>query len=180
MGLFLDVALLNGCNKDTAEQALKSWCAAKPKSRIVPSDCQLEEQSKGTVIIFNDDDCFEAQEFCITFSKEHGMVAMHLYIYDGDFWGYYLYKNGEEIDCFSPIPDYFEDIDEQEWERQKGNSNILAKEYSICSKDIERYLVTWDEDDNGEDKAYPDDEYGHIDWQMVDFMKKLGYHYFLE
>lgn len=180
MGLFLDVALLNGCNKDTAEQALKSWCAAKPKSRIVPSDCQLEEQSKGTVIIFNDDDCFEQQEFCITFSKEHGMVAMHLYIYDGDFGAIIFTKTEKRLIAFPLFRITLKILTNKNGNVRNGNSNILAKEYSICSKDIERYLVTWDEDDNGEDKAYPDDEYGHIDWQMVDFMKKLGYHYFLE
>ena len=44
-------------------------------------------------------------------------------------------------------------------------------------QDFENYLVRWDLDAEEQIKAYPDDEFGQEDWQLLDFMKKLGFPY---
>jgi hypothetical protein len=43
--------------------------------------------------------------------------------------------------------------------------------------DIERYLVRWDLDPEESKKAYADDEFVQEDWQLLDFMRKLGLPY---
>ena len=103
---------------------------------------------------------------------------MSLYIYDGDYWGYNLFDNGQEIDKFNPLPDYFDDIDESEIEAYKGNSDIVAQYFNINKDSIENYLIFWTDELMDEGKAYENDEFGYEDWQLVDFMEKLGYKYF--
>lgn len=58
----------------------------------------------------------------------------------------------------------------------KGNAEIIAKYFDVEAASIEKYLVHWSED-MMDKKAYEDDEFGYEDWQMVDFMRKLGYPY---
>jgi hypothetical protein len=42
-------------------------------------------------------------------------------------------------------------------------------------EDISCYLTRWDLEDPHDRKAYPDDEFPMgLDWQVVDFMRKLG------
>ena len=61
-------------------------------------------------------------------------------------------------------------------DRLKGDARIIAGQFHVEQASIERYLVRWSADTMDE-KAYQDDEYGYEDWQMVDFMRKLGYPY---
>lgn len=96
---------------------------------------------------------------------------------------YELYKNGDRVDGFNPIPDYWiEEISDEERESYKGNAETVSKYIpSVKPEDIERYLVTWDLEADEDPKAYPSDEYPQGDeWQMLDFMNKLHLPYPLD
>lgn len=73
---------------------------------------------------------------------------------------------------------YFDDIDESEIEAYKGNSDIVAQYFNINKDSIENYLIFWTDELMDEGTAYENDEFGYEDWQLVDFMEKLGYKYF--
>ena len=178
MGLFLDLGILKNCDKIKAKKILDAW-AKDRTSDISPNECQLDEQNGDTVILLNADSNFEgnAQFFKYASSKTNDAV-MSLYIYDGDYWGYNLFDNGQEIDKFNPLPDYFDDIDESEIEAYKGNSDIVAQYFNINKDSIENYLIFWTDELMDEGLAYENDEFGYEDWQLVDFMEKLGYKYF--
>lgn len=73
---------------------------------------------------------------------------------------------------------YWDDnLSEKEIEEQKGNAKLISDLIpKVKTEDIERYLVRWNLDSNKQ-KAYSDDEFENIDWQIVDFMKKVGLEY---
>jgi hypothetical protein len=180
MGLFLETGILKSCSRQKAEELLRTWAATR-QSAIIPSDCQMEEQNGGVVMVLNDGSLFEGNEAFFKFvSAEIAGPVLSLYIYDGDYWGYSLFSSGREIDEFSPMPNYFEEADEAALQKVKGNSRIVADCFDVPEDRIRNYLVTWTEEMlEGEGKAYEEDEYGYQDWQLCDFMKKLGYTYFI-
>ena len=106
---------------------------------------------------------------------------MQLYLYDDDFWGYFCCENGELLDEFNPMPDYFEEASEEERQRVAGNSALIAERFQVPEAEVAGYLKAWPEDilDADEtEKAYESDEFSQGDcWQMADFMAKLGYPY---
>ncbi len=192
MGLFLQVAIMPGCKKAEArtavEEVAKKYSCSFDElesgdfteedliiSELIPDECQYAETAAGVSILFNDD-CIGYDALAKAVSEAAGKVCLLLYIYDGDYWGYELYDKGEILDRFNPMPDYFEEVSEEKIEQLKGDARIIAGQFHVEQASIERYLVRWSADVMDE-KAYQDDEFGYEDWQMADFMRKLGYPY---
>jgi hypothetical protein len=99
-----------------------------------------------------------------------------MHIHDGDLWMYVLYVDGKDVDRFNPDPEYWGELSDEERRKWAGNAEVLAQYWNgIRAEDVSRYLTTWDPEDPNPLKAYPDDEFSiGSDWQVVDFMKKLG------
>lgn len=144
-------------------------------SDLIPDACQYIENAKGVSILFNEH-CIGYDSLAKAVSGESGKAILLLYIYDGDYWGYWLYDKGEVIDEFNPMPDYFEDISEEKLQKLKGNADSIANYFQVEKASIEKYLVRWSEE-TMDQKAYEDDEFGYGDWQMADFMRRLGFPY---
>ena len=104
-------------------------------------------------------------------------VAMALHIHDDDLWLYELYAAGVLQDCFNTIPDYWQEIDEEEQRKWQGNAAILAAHWTgLDPASVSRYLVPLADDPPAPGtRAYPDDafEYGDC-WQVTDFLRRLG------
>lgn len=102
------------------------------------------------------------------------------HIHDGDLWMFHLYVNGTAVTAFCPIPDYWGDVSDEEFVR--GDASIVAKYVpNVKAPDIERYFVRWSLEGSERTKAYPDDEYFiEDDWQLCDFMRKIGFVYPLD
>lgn len=181
MGLFLQTAIIQNCKKDEVEKVVREL-ADVSRFGLVPEECDYVVFDKGVSILFNDH-CIGYEKLAEAISKEVKRPVMLLYIYDEDFWGYFLYDNGEEIDWFSPMPDCLEEISEDEYKKFSGNSRIISKYFGVDEDIIKKYLVYWTEElmDDYDAKAYEDDEFEQCNcWQMVDFMKKIGYPYLFE
>lgn len=194
MGLFLQTAIIPECSETEARKAVAAVAEKysrefespdpDPQSEyiiieLIPDECQYQMAQNGIRILFNEA-CIGHESLASALSRELGKAVMLLYIYDGDYWGYYLYDKGSEIDRFVPMPDYFEEVPEEEKERMKGNADLIAEYFHVDRASIEKYLVFWSEEmmDDYSAKAYEDDEFGQCeDWQMADFMRKLGYPY---
>ncbi len=194
MGLFLQTAIIPDCNEAAVKDTVAS--VAKKYSRqfetadgntaleyhiidLIPDACQYYTYEKGVGVLFNED-CMGYESLACAMSEELRKAVLLLYIYDGDYWGYFLYDKGLEIDRFVPMPDYFEKVTQDETAQIKGNAGIIAKYFHVDKASIEKYLVFWtgSMQRNYSEKAYADDEFGQCeDWQMADFMKKLGYPY---
>lgn len=191
MGLFLQVAIIPECKEAEARTLVKT--VAEKYSRaltnsettdavkydvmdLCPDECAYKEFANGVSILVNDG-CIGYGDLAGAISKEYGKAVLLLYIYDGDYWGYDLYDCGEKMDQFNPMPDYFDDVSKEVIQKSKGNAELISKYFSVDKADIEKYLVLWS-DDTINEKAYEDDEFEYrSDWQMADFMRKLGYPY---
>ncbi len=180
MGLFIQTAIIPGCEVSRVREAVEN--AAEWIDTLAPAQCCYKAVEHGSIVLFNED-CCGYEELAIQLSDGLPSPVLLLYIYDEDFWGYYFYEKGVELDQFSPMPDYFEDCSPQEMQCCAGKSALLARYFSVEQGSIERYLRQWTQDmvvqyEEDEGKAYPDDEFGQCDcWQMADFMRKLGFPY---
>lgn len=178
MGLFLETAIADCCDLTFLKQMLEEISRERPKLELIPEECRFaRNEEKAIQFLLNENSvCYE--EFAKALSEKISSYVMLLYIYDEDFWGYFLYDKGMEINRFSPEPEYFgENSDSGIY---KGNPEIIAKYFGINKEVIEKYLINWTDKhyEEGNIKAYENDEYVYTDcWQMVDFMNKLGFPY---
>lgn len=124
---------------------------------------------------------FEEWEAASAFiSKDLNTSVLALHIHDEDLWLFQLYHDGVKVTRFNPLPDYWdEDITEEEASSWLGDAALVSQYIPGTEQaGIQNYFRRWDWDEDGEEKAYPDDEYGFGDcWQMVDFMEKTGLQY---
>ena len=145
-------------------------------------NCCIIDEANGNTTIFYPDGYLEWDDSSEFISRELNATVFSLHIHDGDLWMYLLYNNGKVVDQFNPVPDYWdENITDEEIESWKGNASIVTNYVSyIKPKDIEKYLVRWDLDEEESTKAYPTDEFTKEEWQLVDFMTKLKLPYPLD
>jgi hypothetical protein len=115
-------------------------------------------------------------------SKELDTSVFSLHIHDEDLWMFQLFHKGELITRFNPIPDYWQDdLSPEEKQSWQGNPELVSQYVpGVSTEKIAKYFMSWDwdEDDEGDEKAYPEDMYEYGDcWQLIDFMEKLGLEY---
>lgn len=177
MGLFLSVLIVKGRTEADVRPKIEK-CAANEEWNLIPAECRYREYGDGVQILLNDM-CSGYDEMTLELSGELSSAVMLCYIYDDDFWGYDLYENGEKLDSFSPMPDYFEEVSEEEKQELAGNSGVIARCFNVDEDKIKGYLVEWsDETLDAGQPAYEGDEFCAGDpWQMADFMDKIGYPY---
>uniref|UniRef100_UPI004056C77F hypothetical protein n=1 Tax=Acetatifactor sp. TaxID=1872090 RepID=UPI004056C77F len=120
----------------------------------------------------------EVEDKAAAISAECGCPVLSAYIYDGDFWGYTLYIDGEAKDEFATIPEYFEE-GEAVIRQYTANLSLLSKVFSVAPSQIENYLCHWTKDLLDSDNlAYENDESPYGDpWQLIDFLETLGFAY---
>ena len=122
---------------------------------------------------------FDWDDASLFLSLELRMPVFSFHIHDGDLWMYSLFAAGEVVDQFCPVPDYWGELDDSERSSWFGNADEVACHVPTLSPAaISRYLVHWGDDvfeSNTRTKAYQDDEFYYgDDWQLVDFMRRLG------
>ena len=183
MGLFLQAAVIPDCTEDAVREACSRAAAQQPSGgygmELRPDACRYAVHGTGVSMLFNED-CAGFEDMAGALSVETGCPVLLLYIYDGDFWGYFLCDKGEVVDTFNPMPDYFEEAPEEERDEMKGNASLIAQYFHVDVSSIDNYLRFWTVEVFEEEgkKAYADDEFDiGEDWQMADFMRKLGYPY---
>lgn len=177
MGLFLQTLILPDCTLRAAQDALKK-AESLHDLELQAEKCLYASVNNGHVVLLNDS-CTGYETLAQALSADLQGPVLLLYIFDEDFWGYYFYDAGQELDVFSPLPDYFEEVSDSERQRSAGNSTLIARYFQVAEETIANYLVLWEDAVfSAAAKAYPDDEYeqGYC-WQMADFMRRLGYPY---
>ena len=185
MGMFLSMTSVIGRTKDAVISSLTNYAKSagggleKENLSIDNNNCCVIEEANGNTTIFNPYAYLEWDKSSEFVSRELNAPVFSFHIHDGDLWMYVLFVNGEIVDQFNPIPDYWdENISEEEIQSWKGNAATIVKYVStVTPADIERYLVRWDLDADESKKAYADDEFVQEDWQLLDFMKRLGLPY---
>lgn len=156
--------------------ALQAGGVCRPAAHPAASGelCVVKEEAGNTTLFFSEE--FSTAENAAEYiSRRLAAPVFALHIHDGDFWMYVLYYKGEVVDQFNPIPDYWdEDLSAQEAATWQGNAATIAVYVpAVAAEDVENYLVRWDANAPHAPKAYPGDEYGQEEWQLLDFMRRL-------
>lgn len=170
MGMFMETAIIQNCGADEVKAVLKQM-EAFPGMDLKPEECRFQEMNGGVCVLFNEY-CAGYGNFAKALSEKLAGPVLHLYMYDGDFWGYFFCENGELLDEFNPMPDYFEEASEEERRRLAGNAALLAERFQADEEALAGLLGTWTKD------MMENDETGRCDcWAMADFMDRLGWSY---
>ncbi len=186
MGLFLDMSGVIGQSKDAVFTGLQNYLT-DADGGIEPTQIETGDKDFGSIYQAGNNTTvlyptyFLKTEECSAYlSQTLNTPVFSLQIHDGDYWTYTLFVNGEKTDQFMPIPDYFDDVSDEEIYSLKGNAHTLAKYIpGLKVHDVDKYLVRWNLDDD-EAKAYEDDEFENCDWQLLDFMRKVKLPYPLD
>ena len=187
MGMFLSLSGVVGKTQRQVEQSLTNYAkfsgGGLQKETLSNNDnnfCVIKEANNNTTV-FYPSGYLEWNKSSQFISKELNAPVFSFHIHDGDLWMYILYFNGEIVDQFNPVPDYWdEDISQEEIASWKGNAEMVAKYIPrITRETIQKYLVRWDLDKEGP-KAYDHDQFCCEDWQLIDFMNKIGLSYPLD
>ena len=172
MGVFLHTVLFPGGDELRCRTAVQR-AAQLPDLGLSLDQCRWRLYPKGPAVLLNDGCCgYEA--LAEKLSVNLSCPVMVLYIYDDDYWGYFLWENGAELDRFASSPDYFEPASPPS---KPGNAPLASQRFGVEPGTIERYLLPWDEEEMGS-YAYEGDCAVIGDcWQMADFMGALGFDY---
>jgi len=115
-----------------------------------------------------------------------GVLASTVRIHDGDYWSHTLFRDGQVLDRFASMPDYFTDDPAEasrlarEW---AGDPSIVSEAVGRPVDDVAPYLVHIVLDDDGYataggGKAVADDSFDReVPWVFTDFWRRLGIDY---
>ncbi len=184
MGLFLAMSGVISADEDAVVVALRAYAETNngllEAEELTTEDngCLVISEGVGGVTVLYPGDFFDwdgASEFL---SERLGRPVFSLHIHDGDLWMYQLYDHGGIVDKFNPIPDYWGELDDYDRHTWLGDATAVAGLIpGLLPEQIAEYLVQWNDllDSKERQKAYPSDQfYYEDDWQLVDFMGKLG------
>ena len=191
MGAFIAISGVTGCTGTDVVRSLREFALSKgglmqqASAPVEPFEHLLGHlvvsgDENGQVTILYPDEFLGWDEASSFLSASLGAPVLSLHIHDGDFWMYGLFVNGEEVDHFNPIPDYWlEELSPEERSLWMGDAEVVAQNWQgIDAPSIDKYLVTWDLDDDHPGKAYESDRFPFNDcWQLLDFMRTLGLTY---
>ncbi len=172
MGLFLQTILF----PDGSALLCRSKLQAAAQNRDFAIDlngCRWHVYEKGPAVLMNDG-CCGYEDLAKELSTALSGPVMMLFVYDGDYWGYFLWEKGAEIDRFQALPNYFGAGSPPD---RPGNAALVAGRFGVERETIERYLLPWDKEAMGS-RAYEGDTATIGDcWQIADFMDALGFDY---
>ena len=169
MGMFLSLTSVIGKTENEVLNSLANYAKSvgggleKENLLIEHDNCCVIAEANGNTTIFNPYAYLEWDKSSEFISEDLSAPVFSFHIHDGDLWMYVLFVNGEQVDRFNPLPDYWDDnTSKEEMESWKGSAQTVSKYISnIKPADIEKYLVRWDLDAENE-KAYPEDEFVNL------------------
>jgi hypothetical protein len=187
MGMFLSLSGVIGRTQEQVRDSLTKYASmvdgGLQEADLTTNDtnCCVIEQSHNNTTVFYPYNYVEWEKSSEFISRELNAPVFSFHIHDGDLWMYVLYVNGQIVDQFNPIPEYWdENLSDEEIQSWKGDASVVAKYIAQPPGTIANYLTRWHLDAELSEKAYDDDEFGCEDWQLLDFMKKCGLPYPLD
>lgn len=187
MGLFLSLTGVIGKTRQEVANSLAKYATTvggglENEALAIEDDhCCVMEEANGNTTIFNPYAYLEWDRSSAFISRDLNAPVFAFHIHDGDLWMYEFFLNGETVDQFNPLPDYWDEgVTAEEIESWRGSAATIAKYcHSVEEADIANYLVRWASEHETQ-KAYADDAYMREDWQLLDFMRKLRLPYPLD
>jgi hypothetical protein len=183
MGLFLAMSGVANASPPAVEELLRAYAAERggTMDAIDPSgdlsEALLIGESGRHVTVMYPGDFMKWDDASQYLSQRLGGAVISLHIHDEELWMYVFFANGEQVDQFNPIPDYWKpkmpSSERQVW---AGSAAVVAQHWpDLAAESIRDYLFEWDRDEEDSDHAYADDQFPYNDcWQITDFMRRLG------
>jgi hypothetical protein len=174
-----------GGSEDAVVDALRAYAADNEGSLEVAElttedeGCLVISEGIGGVTVLYPGEFFDWESVSERLSQSLRKPVFSFHIHDSDLWMYSLYDKGKLVDQFNPVPDYWQELGEEERASWRGNAALVAARVpGLSPEEIARYLVQWGDEvfqSAERTKAYASDRfcYGE-DWQLLDFMNKLG------
>jgi hypothetical protein len=183
VGLFLAMSSVVGAKPKEVEASVGSYVTSRGGSFERASgtlredqEARLLESQGGTTLVYPDG-FTEWDEVSAKLSADLERPSFSFHIHDGDLWMFILFVDGNEAVRFNPIPDYWKKLGAEERSTWLPSANEIARHVPGAHADeIAPYLVEWPVDGLA-GKAHADDEFAFIDWQVTDFMRRIGFHY---
>ena len=187
MGTFLSMSGVVGADEDSVIAALEDFTGRRRGSIVEAPDLTVDDEGclvvttdAGGVTLLYPRNFMQWDECSAALSRTLGKPVFSFHIHDGDFWMYQLYESGSIVDQFNPVPDYWGEMDDDDPNAWCGNAEEVARCVpGVKPEQITNYLIRWRIEMLGAStvqKAYPTDKYGYgCDWQLVDFLQKLGF-----
>ncbi len=188
MGLFLSMSGVIGPSESALVDSLQAYAKSndgflKAEKLTTEDDgcLVISEGVRGITVLYPSGFC-EWDDASLFLSLQLSKPVFSFHIHDGDLWMYSLYENGQFVDQFNPLPDYWQELTEEDRKMWAGSALRVAKRVpGLAPEEVSKYLVFWGDDVLESDerkKAYPTDEFYYgDDWQLTDFMKKIGLDY---
>ncbi len=181
MGTFLSLSGIIGKSHSEVADCLAKYCQdnggglLQEELSVENKNCCIIKEEGNNTVVHYPSGYLERDQSSAFLSKELDAPVFSFHIHDGDLWMYLLFINGAIVDQFNPIPEYWEEeISEEEIASWSGNASIVTKHIpGLKPESIQKYLVRWLPEEESR-KAYTTDEYMNEDWQLIDFMKKVG------
>lgn len=189
MGLFLSASGVLSPDGKAVRNAIASYVTStggtfEPRAGTTNDrNIGVMQSTKSTTTVLYPDGFTRWDDLSKFLSLELKKPVFSFHIHDGDLWMFVAFADGKEVAWFNPIPDYWEQIDDAERHRWTGNAQLVASLVpGLAAASIERYFVPWTENALAADqKSYDDDEFAiGVDWQLTDFMRRLGFAYPLD
>lgn len=189
MGLFLSASGVLSPDGNAVRNAIASYVAAtggtfeRRAGTTNDRNIGVMQASESTTTVLYPDGFSDWDDLSKFLSVELKRPVFSFHIHDGDLWMFVAFNDGKEVAWFNPIPDYWEQVDDEERNRWAGNAQSVASLVpGLAAGSIERYFVPWTEDVLAAvQKSYDDDEFAiGVDWQLIDFMRRLGFVYPLD
>jgi hypothetical protein len=183
MGLFLAMSSVVGAKTVEVENCIRDYVASRNGGLEIASgelsedeEARILETSSGVTVVYPNVFC-EWDDLSKKLSLDLKKPTFSFHIHDGDLWMFVLFVDGEQAVKFNPIPDYWGGVDPEEHASWLPSAQEVAKYVpNANSEALVPYLVEWPLD-GLPGKAHDDDEFEFIDWQVVDFMQRLGFQY---
>jgi hypothetical protein len=185
MGTFLSLSAVIGKAPEIVREAIASYIKNNG-GNFIEDHAEYEEKThaviagnaQSTTIVYPSR-FVEWDKLSQYLSSELQTSVFSCHVHDGDLWMFILFHNGEDVARFNPIPEYWDDVSDEELDYWKGDATEISKYIpDIKPEDMQRYFKHWDMENANEEKAYPDDEYMYGDeWQLLDFLKKFNIAY---
>lgn len=184
MGQFLSMSGVIGAKRCQVEEALRRFAESRSgyfgeePLDINDDTCLIIAPGESGVTVLYPGEFFDWDAASAALSLDLNRPVFSLHIHDSDLWTYVLFVDGEPIDQFNPLPEYWGELSEEEFVAWRGSAAIVAKHVpGLAAEDITRYFADWNPilDHDKREKAYPDDEFCYgDDWQLCDFMRRVG------
>lgn len=183
MGLFLSMSSVVGGRPAEVEACIRGYVEGRG-GEFERAAVELAEDrearmlaSSGGVTVVYPDEFYEWNDLSATLSAHLRKPTFSFHIHDGDLWMFLLFVEGNEVARFNPIPDYWEELDPAQRSTWLPGAEEIAKYVDRGRpEELAPYFVEWPEDELP-GKAHEDDEFGFVDWQLVDFMRRLGFEF---